>query len=101
MEDKLEKIIQHYGVNKTLKHLHSEHYELDEAVLECIHGYDYSPTQLARHYENHIAEEIADMLCMLNQISLYFNISEEQIYRIMEEKVDRQLKRMEEEVNGR
>lgn len=97
MEDKLVEIVNYYGINKQLKYIHSEYYELDEAILECEHSYHYSPTQLGRTYKNHIAEEIADVMVMLKQFQYYYDISDEQIKKITREKVERQLERIKNE----
>ena len=82
-KEKLLKIINHYGLAKQLKYIHTEYFELDEAVLSGD--------------KEHIAEELADVLVMLNQIILYFGIDDAQLEVIAEEKVERQLKRIEEE----
>ena len=95
MEEDLLTIINHYGIGNQLKYIHSEYFELDEAILECEHGYNYSPTQLGRTYENHIAEEIADVMVMLKQFQYYYDISNEHIEKIMREKIKRQLERIE------
>lgn len=34
MKEYLLKIINHYGIEKQLKYIHSEYFELDEAILE-------------------------------------------------------------------
>ncbi len=95
MEEDLLTIINHYGIGNQLKYIHSEYFELDEAIFECEHGYNYSPTQLGRTYENHIAEEIADVMVMLKQFQYYYDISNEHIEKIMREKIKRQLERIE------
>jgi NTP pyrophosphatase (non-canonical NTP hydrolase) len=77
------KIITHYGLKPQLKYLHTEHYELDEA---CLIG-----------TKDEVAGELADMFVMLLQIKEYFNITDEQIDKIMEMKTDRQLERIEKE----
>ena len=97
MEEDLLEIINHYGINKQLKYIHTEYYELDEAILECEHAYNYSPTQLGRTYENHIAEEIADIMVMLKQFQYYYDISNEHIERIMKDKIERQMERIDKE----
>jgi len=42
----------------------------------------------------HIAEELADVMVMLKQFQHYYGISDEEIEKIMKEKVDRQIKRI-------
>lgn len=82
-KEKLLKIINHYGLANQLKYIHTEYFELDEAVLSGE--------------KEHIAEELADVLVMLNQIIFYFGIDQTQLQVIADEKVERQLKRIDEE----
>ena len=77
------KIINHYGVNKQLKKLSEEVYEFEEAVLK-------------KHNKEHITEEIADILVILQQFKEKYNIDLAEINKVMQDKVDRQIKRMEE-----
>lgn len=91
MKDKLLKIINHYGVMKQLKYIHSEYFELDEAIIRY-----YDMEDLGFDLE-HIAEEIADVMVMLKQFQYYFDITDERIEKIMNEKIDRQLERIENE----
>jgi len=82
-KEKLLKIISHYGLKKQLKYIHTEYFELDEAVLSGD--------------KEHIAEELADVFVMLNQIIFYFGIDQTMLQVIADEKIERQLKRIEEE----
>lgn len=88
MKDKLLKIINTYGIDKQLKYIHSEYFELDEAILTA-RDYPYDEEI------NHIAEEIADVMVMLKQFQYYFNIEDEQIEKVMDYKINRQLDRIE------
>jgi len=92
MEDKLLKIISFYGINKQLKYIHSEYFELDEAILsaECY-------KEMTLGDKIHITEEIADVMVMLKQFQYYYDITDEQIEEIMNYKIDRQLDRISEE----
>ena len=92
MKEKLLKIIQHYGINKQLKYIHSEYYELDEAILsaKCY-------KEMTLRDKIHIIEEIADVMVMLKQFQYYYGITDEQIEEIMNYKIDRQLDRINEE----
>lgn len=91
MEEQLKKIINHYGIMQQLKYIHSEYFELDEAIIDHeSYGSMVKPT-------NHIAEEIADVMVMLEQFRLYFDIPSMQITEIMQQKIERQLKRIEDE----
>lgn len=85
MNNKLKKIIEHYGVTHQLKYFQSEVYELNESIL-CP---DYTV--------NDIAEEIADVMVMLKQFQLYYDIGDEEIKDIMEFKINRQIERINDE----
>lgn len=78
------KIINYYGVNKQLKKLNEEVYEFEEAVLE-------------KHDKEHITEEIADIFVILQQFKVKYDLDKNKILEIMEQKVDRQLRRIEKE----
>ena len=100
MEQELLKIIKHYGINNQLKYIHSEYFELDEAIMEYESaGWDFSDEgciDIEKEYKNHIAEEIADVMVMLEQFRLFYDIPSMQITEIMQQKIERQLKRIEE-----
>ena len=91
MKEKLLKIIQHYGINKQLKYIHSEYFELDEAIIK------YSNVEELRFTKGNIKEEIADIMVMLKQFQYYYDITDEQIEEIMNYKIQRQLDRISEE----
>lgn len=94
MQEDLLKIINHYEMDKQLKYIHTEYYELDEAIFQAGEfPYDEEI--------NHVAEEIADVMVMLKQFQYYYNIDDEEIENIMKEKIKRQLKRIESENNER
>ena len=93
MKDKLLQIINYYGVLKQLKYFQSEVFELNEAVINAetfskIYG------EMEEYDLKHIAEEIADVLVMLKQIQLYYEISSEEIKEVAQYKIDRQIERI-------
>lgn len=88
MKESLLKIVNHYGLKHQLKYIHSEYYELDETILNYITG---------NEDREHIAEELSDCFVMLKQFQYYYEIPDEEIERIMKYKIDRQLKRIDEE----
>ena len=88
MKEDLLKIINHYGINKQLKYIHSEYFELDEAILNYI---------TRDEDREHIAEELSDCFVMLKQFQYYYGIEDKDIERIMKYKIDRQLGRIEKE----
>ena len=103
MKKDLLKIIEHYGVMKQLKYFQSEVFELNEAIIKAEQFHPKSMIQLnasVEDYINHIAEEIADVLVMLNQFKEYYSISDENIAETFQYKLDRQLERIKNESNN-
>jgi NTP pyrophosphatase (non-canonical NTP hydrolase) len=74
-------IINHYGYENQLKKLIEELRELEEVIL--YHTYD----------DEHIKEEMADVLNLIEQISVFQGWSED-INEIKEFKISRQLDRI-------
>ena len=99
MKENLLKIIQHYGVNAQQRQLAEEVFELQEAILTReLHWHYDTEIQDIRPLDNHIAEEIADVMIMLNQFKAYYEIPNETILVFMRGKVNRQLERIKNEV---
>ncbi|MBQ4263123.1 MAG: hypothetical protein IJB83_02625 [Bacilli bacterium] len=96
-EEKLLKIINHYGVIPQLKHFQSEVFELTEAIIDYRYVEVYKGSPAEKYHKEHIAEEIADVEVMLLQFKEYYHINGNDILKIMNEKIDRQLKRLEKE----
>lgn len=93
MKKSLLEIINYYGVSPQLKYFQSEVFELSEAII----NYENAKTIFGKRNtlgNKHIAEEIADVLVMLNQFVEYYQIQDSDIYIIMEQKIDRQLERI-------
>lgn len=97
MKADLLKIIKHYGINPQQRKLEEEVFELQEAIttheLKQSVEYDIPLTEIVGTKE-HIAEELADVMVILEQIKLYYEISSEQITKIFWSKVERQLGRI-------
>lgn len=93
MKEELLKIINCYGVIPQLKYFQSEVFELNEAIIkyETLKDYYFKNTNFLRE---HITEEIADVLVMLRQFQFYYEVSDEEIERVMKFKINRQLERM-------
>ena len=100
MKEKLLKIIKHYGVSSQLKHLYTEMYEFTEAVFE-YEGFKDDYMYDEEQYKNHIQEEFADLMVMLEQFKAYYNLNNKDIMETMNYKIERQLKRIEKENNER
>ena len=103
MSEKLLKIINHYKVNNQLRKFNEESFELEEIILDYEFSQDNFPRQTEickEQFLNHIAEEIADVMVMLSQFKEYYHIDGNEILKIMNEKIDRQIGRIEKE-NGK
>jgi hypothetical protein len=98
VKEKLIEIIQHYGTLNQLKYLHTEYFELDEAILEYENDELTHFDEVNEKYKLHIAEELADTMVMLKQIQYYYDIEDKDIEEIMKFKIDRQLDRINNEV---
>lgn len=72
MENQLKQIIEYYGIMKQLKYIHSEYFELDEAI---ING---ELRDLDNKAVNHIAEEIADVMVMQNNLGCIMELIKKQ-----------------------
>ena len=95
------KIINYYSLFEQLKYFQSEVFELNEAILRYdeagINNFDDKSEKDVTEMRNHIAEKIADVLCMLRQFQYTFGFKDEKINEIVDYKVKRQLERMKNE----
>ena len=101
MKNELLEIIQHYGVNAQQRQLAEEVFELQEAITTHeVKKFSSSGIPITEIVETreHIAEEIADVMVMLNQFKAYYDIPNEMILVFMRGKVNRQLERIKNEV---
>ena len=95
MKEKEKQIIEHYGVISQLKYMQTEMFEFIEAVIEReIHWNFDTEIQDIKPLDKHIEEEYADLTMMLEQIKVYYNLNEESIQKIKEQKIERQLERI-------
>ena len=98
MREALLKIIKHYGVNAQQRQLAEEVFELQEAILTReLHWHYDTEIQDIRPLDNHIAEEITDVMCLLFQFSEYYNIDANDISKTLAYKIKRQLERIKNE----
>lgn len=82
------RIIEYYGFEHQLKKLVEELRELESAIL-----YDTKNTE-------HIQEEMADVLNLIEQITLYMPMWYPRVQNIKDYKIERQIERIEKEING-
>lgn len=97
MKEDLLKIIQHYGVNVQQRQFAEEVFELQEAIIEYENSGCYDEEDSVE-FINHIAEEIADVLVLLFQFNEYYGLDIDDISKIMDNKIKRQLERIKNEV---
>ena len=99
MKEDFKKIINNYGVMPQLKYFQSEVFEFNEAIVRYEEYMKRAelPISEVEKRRKHIAEEIADVLVMLLQFKEYYGISDFWVERIMKEKIERQLGRIENE----
>ena len=88
MKEKLLRIINNYGAMNQLKYMQTEMFEFVEAVI------NYNNLSNEKNKE-HIEEEYADLMVMLEQFHAYYNLDDMHISEVMHQKIDRQLKRIE------
>lgn len=106
MKDRLLQIVNHYEIKSQLKYFQSEIFELNEAIIQYEMAKDDNKERIIKdgrprwnmdYYKEHITEEFADVMVMLCQIKYYYGLNKDKITKIMNYKIDRQLKRIEEE----
>lgn len=99
MEEKLLKIINHYGIMPQLKYIHSEYFELDEVIINTEDCKAFDESEGVGYNEKickkYITEELEDVMVMLKQFQYYYGIDDKDIETIMQQKIERQLKRIE------
>lgn len=97
MEEQLLKIINHYGINNQQRKLEEEVFELQEAItiykLKNSVQYEKPLTELIEIKE-HLTEECADVFVLLGQILYYCNIDSDELNKMIDQKIKRQLERI-------
>ena len=101
-EAKIQRIFKHYGEHSQLVKTQEELRELDEAIQKLVDlRKDDKRTAIYQNerdfLKDHIAEELADVRIMLDQIEYGLSI-EKRCADLREFKIQRQLKRMEDDV---
>ena len=113
MKDKLLKNILHYGLRCELKKLNEEVYELQESIFDYETFLNQIPnrTLIAKEVEKslkefdkieeenielrkHLIEEYSDVCLILEQIKVFFELDNDRIIKMIEQKLDRQMSRI-------
>lgn len=97
MKEDLLKIVKNYGISNQVRKFNEECFELQEAII--IREQEEDISSFTDILEEHIAEELADCMVLIEQFKLYYNISSEEITEIFWSKVNRQLERIKGESN--
>lgn len=95
MQGKLLEIINKYGVKNQLKHFNSEVFELNEAIIRYQDDIYYRANENMLFIgRKNVVEELADVLVMVSQFVEFYNVTEEELNKVMEFKINRQLDRI-------
>lgn len=95
MKEDLLQIVNRYGVNAQQRKLAEEVFELQEAITIYENDCAYMPElELLNEDKEHMAEEIADVLNIVEQFMYYYDIDLEDVIEIKHEKVKRQIGRI-------
>jgi NTP pyrophosphatase (non-canonical NTP hydrolase) len=103
MKSRLKSIFYYFGIDNQLKQLNSEMYELTEAIIEekSRGSFEKSLSSFKRamsntfktpntdKYREHIIEEIADVFVVLEQFRHHYEITNEELEKMIRYKVDR------------
>ena len=89
------------GYNKIIKHYGAEN-QLNKAIEELGElSVELMRYKLGNGNKEALTGEIADVLNMINQVVSIYEIDFDQVTKIMGEKTERQIKRIESELNGK
>ena len=98
MKDKEKQIISFYGVIPQLKYMQTEMFEFIEAIFQYEEQKRACLENCSRLHcdkeKEHIEEEYADLMVMLEQFHAYYDLDDMHISEVMHQKIDRQLDRI-------
>ena len=84
--EKLKKIIHHYGAHPQISKAVEELIELSEVLIKDMNKGDLD--------RNGLYEEMADVLIMVEQLKIIYNIDTAALQKMIDMKIDRTLERM-------
>ena len=93
---KCKQILEHYGAENQLKKLCEECAELVQAAIKFDIATSKNGKQNIETY-SHLCEELADVMIMIEQVRL--TVSENAVNSFINEKIERQMRRIESEVH--
>lgn len=85
-----------FGVNNQKRKFNEESFEFIEAVTRWENNLCWivDDQRVAANIKASITEELADCLVLLRQFAVFFNIPEDEIEKMVNFKIERTLKRM-------
>lgn len=100
LEENCKKIFNHYGFDNQLLQFCEEVGELIQALNKFRRKAWKANKQQVEHLRKKVVEEISDVYLMLYQFELFFPIYDMEVDEVIDEKVERQIKRVESEVKN-
>ena len=98
MRKKILSIISFYGAMNQLKYMQTEMFEFIEAIFQYEEQKRACLETCSRLHcdkeKEHIEEEYADLMVMLEQFHAYYDLDDMHISEVMHQKIDRQLDRI-------
>ena len=98
MRKKILSIISFYGAMNQLKYMQTEMFEFIEAIFQYEEQKRACLENCSRLHcdkeKEHIEEEYADLMVMLDQFHAYYDLDDMHISEVMHQKIDRQLDRI-------
>lgn len=98
--DNQESIIDHYGIDNQLSIHMEECAELLQAISKAKRDWSKTGVDIDNFHYVHLIEEISDVIVCIDQLKWIFNISDETIEYNANMKIERQIRRIENEKKG-
>lgn len=93
MEQKLLKIINHFGVDNQQRKLEEEVFEVNKVITQIEYpAIGHKPEQLKEMEKEHLEEEVGDVLNVLYQFIAYYDLDKDKILNSQNFKINRTLK---------
>ena len=94
-------IVNHYGVKKQMPIWIEELSELTKVICKWLRKYDKLEGDISESLLNDMKEEITDVTICIDQLRYILNFTEDELMQEYKFKVERQLKRIEEELKDK
>ena len=94
-------IVNHYGAKKQMPIWIEELSELTKVICKWLRKYDQLEGDISESLLNDMKEEITDVTICIDQLRYILNFTEDDLMQEYKFKVERQLKRIEEELKDK